>query len=161
MICNSLSPARGVASDPPDHHQEDPKPSMMSSLLPKSFQRRFSQRNFTAQPSANPPLSVREQVPDLKPLSEVPETVKSDGFGGVHPSSLHSHFSPGFKSHFAVKSCPPANPQDIKESNEIECKSSTCNKTYLESPISKSCRTAQMLHFHQTPSKAPNPDPVA
>lgn len=87
--------------------------------------------------------------------------MKPDGSGGVHPSSLHSPFSPGFKSHFAVKLLPPANTEDIKESNDIECKLSTCNKTLPESPISKSCCTAQMPHFHRTRSKVPNPDPVA
>lgn len=161
IICNSLSSARGVVSSPPDHHQGEPQPSMMSSLLPKNFQRRFSQRNSTAQPSVNSPFPVPEQEPDLNPLSEVPETVKPVGFDGVHPSSLHSHLSPVFESHFAVKFSPPKNTQDIKESNEIECQLSTCNKTHLESQISKSCCTVQLTKFRQSPSKTPNPEPVA
>lgn len=69
VICKSPSPARGVSSYPPAPHQEDPQPSMMSSLLPKNFQRWFSQRNFTVEPSASPPFPVPEQVPDLKGYS--------------------------------------------------------------------------------------------
>ena len=80
IICNSLSLARGVVSSPPDHHQGEPQPSTMSSLLPKNFQRRFSQRNSTAQPSVNSPFPMPEQEPYLNPLSEVPEIVKTFGF---------------------------------------------------------------------------------
>ena len=80
IICNRLSLARGVVSSPPDHHQGESQPSMMSSLLPKNFQRRFSQRKSRAQPSVNSPFPMPEKEPCLNPLSEVPETVKPFGF---------------------------------------------------------------------------------
>lgn len=191
LICNSLTPARGAASTLPENHQEESQPSMISSLLPKSFQRRFSQRTLTPQPSVDSSFPVPKQDPIPKPHSEVleivktngdhesspsplptqdpilkspsqvSETLKSYGAGGGHPSSCHSHFSPGLKSRFAASFCPPSKTQDIKESNEIECKLSTCNKTNLASPISKSCSTTQMSHSHQTPSRIPNPVVVA
>jgi hypothetical protein len=191
MIGNSLSPARGAASGLPDNHQGESKPSMMSSLLPKNFQRRFSQRTLTPQPSVDssfpvpkqdPILKPQSEVPEtekpnggdgassfpvptqdpiLKPPSEVPETVKPNDAGGGHPSSLHSHFSPGFRSRFAARFYPLESTQDIKESNEIDCKLSTCNKTDLASPISKSCCTPQLSHSHQIPSKIPNPVLIA
>ena len=106
IIFNLLSSVRGVVSSPPDHHQGEPQPSTMSSLLPKKFQRRFSQRKSTAQPYVNSSFPMSEQELNLNPLFEVPEIVKPDGFDGVHLSSLHYHLPPGFKIHFAVKFSP-------------------------------------------------------
>lgn len=68
MICNSLNPIKGVASSLSVHRQGDLQPSTMSSLLPKNFQRRFSERNIIAQPSLNSPFPLPEQDLDLKPL---------------------------------------------------------------------------------------------
>ncbi|KAH9304148.1 hypothetical protein KI387_008552, partial [Taxus chinensis] len=115
-------PSFTSASSPRPVHQQDVQSSIMSSLLPKGFQRRFSQRILTPQGSLNSSC-IPEQNQNLKP-SDDPEVRKSDSSKSAVSLSANSHFPVGFKSRFAAKFCKNEISQisnDLKKPSEVDC----------------------------------------
>lgn len=162
IVFKSISPPRGAAASSLSDHQGDPQPSITPFLLPSGFRRSFSQKILAAQPSLESSSGVSEEDQNVNP-SKPTEAKVANGSAWSLSCTVSSHFPSGFKSCFASKLCCPRNTQgteELSDSYEVECKSSTCNETQV-TPISKPQCVTKTSMSDQIPCKIPDQMPVA
>lgn len=162
IVFKSISPPRGAAASSLSDHQGDPQPSIMPFLLPSGFRRSFSQKFLAAQPSLESSSGVSEKDQNVNPSKPTEATV-ANGSTWSFSCTITSHFPSGSKSCFASKLCCPRNTQateELNDSDEVECKSSTCNETQV-TPISKPQCITKTSMSDQIPCKIPDAMPVA